>query len=135
MWLRRSTYDQLTSRLNSIEAQWAALRLAHKDQYRRLRLAERHAHEADTALAIERHEAFRMVRHLTNMLLRAKEIGAYPLQTSAEEKAETVTDSRPQTFEEAIDPGELEAVIAAGLSYGISKEEAIKLLKREKGFE
>lgn len=135
MWISRSSYDQLVRQLAVAEAQLAALRLGHKALYRQMRVSERRAHEADTALTIDRHESFRTIRHLVNQFLRAKQIGAYPLPSSEEEAAsKAVPEPRLPTFEEVIDPGELEALIATGREYGISREDVIATIKKEKGF-
>ena len=133
MWLSRSEYE----RLRGIEITQGVTKVVHsrelREMARRMQSAERRAAEAESALSIERHDNSRTVRHLINSVLRAKEIGAYPLPVDKADKP-AAASHRELTFEESVDPGELEAVIAAGAAAGVSRDEAIAFLRKEKGF-
>lgn len=132
MWLSRTEHD----RLLATAAQHATCTTTHtralRELARRMQAAEKRAGEAEMALQIERHDNSRTVRHLINSLLRAKEIGAYPVPAVADTPKKAGPLSEPAVY--IPDEGEVEALMAASVQSGVgwSRNETIEFLKRER---
>lgn len=111
-----------------------------KGEYQRLvrdRLrAERRADDLFAALTAERAANRTSERHWANMFLRSKAIGAFP-QPREEPKtpAPELEPANPDTLIPGMDDGEVEAVVATGQSYGVSREETLRLLKQQRGLQ
>lgn len=108
-----------------------------RGEYRRLLRAlarsERRADALQVSLEVERSENRRAERHWANSMLRARQIGAFPLQP-VQQLPSGRADINSQ-FEEVayIDPGELEAVIAEGIAHGFTAKEAENMLRKDRG--
>lgn len=100
---------------------------------RQLSRAEHRAESAQQSLDIERHDNRAAERHWSNMMLRARQIGAYPLPELASKSplVPADLDAGPQPTD--LDLGELEAVVAAGALSGVTPRDAENFLRREKG--
>lgn len=100
---------------------------------KQLARAEHRVQELEGLLAIERSENRRSERHWANMFLRSK-LGAnsFPLPAQPA-KAATPAGGLLEPVPEEIDPGELEALVAAGEAYGVSALEAENMLRAQRG--
>lgn len=141
MWLKRARYDQLIAQLAKAEHQvavsesaLASERRAHtihlREAIRRVRVAEQRETRTCESLDIERAENRRSERHWANMMLRARQIGAFPLPDAAQSTDKPV---HTKQFEPVLDQGELEAVLAAADLAGVPHRDAENFLRKEKG--
>lgn len=126
---RQEAATQLVESTLAIERRAATTAL--RQATHQVRVAEKRATEAEASLAVARHDFDRMTKHLTNTLIRTKEIGGWPLADPPTPKP--AQPARP-AFEDAIDPGELEAFLAAAAEVGVGEAEATQMFRTEKGY-
>lgn len=77
-------------------------------------------------------ELLRAERHWANMLLRAKQIGAFPLAEKTRAPIEQTTDDN-QLISADIDPGELAVQVAEGAKFGYSAKEVENMMRKDRG--
>ena len=82
--------------------------------------AEHRATTAQEALAAEREARMADVRHLMSMLLRRA--NSYPLPEAKPVMPESAAEDYQQA-DAAMDPGEYEALVEAGLAMGLSQSD------------
>lgn len=112
--------------------QWPFVsRALYLNVLRQLAAERRRAADACADLKAERVENGRMVRHLTNMLLRKAQ--SYPLADKAVESA----TSQPMQIvhRPKYDAGELAALVTAAKEMGRSEKDAIEFFMKEKGLD
>lgn len=109
-----------------------------KGEYRRLvraaLRAERRIDQLTEDLTVERAENRRAERHWADMLLRAKQTYPLPAKPTA---VPVPADSplEPAGIIPGMDDGEVEALIATGATYGMSRDDAIRSIKQARGLE
>lgn len=114
-WISRAEYDCLLAAIDN---------------------AERRAAGAESALAAERAANRESERHWADMFLRRMQTFPLPKKSPA---ATTPVEANPALVPVAeiagMDEGELEALVATGAAYGVSRADVIRELRRERGLE